>query len=64
MNNGNPIPGAASRQSARKVLESTLARRENEKRAVEILIGVIPWDTLSEDDEAVLWQYFITRPLP
>jgi hypothetical protein len=47
--------------NAKAVLEDKIRRKEDEAYALKVLLRVVPWDTLSPDDEAKLWSYLVRR---
>lgn len=53
--------GSASRQSARNVLREKIRRAHIQVETLETLERVILWDELTENEEAKLWDYFISR---
>lgn len=49
------------RMSAKSELEDKIRRKESELNALRVLLGCVPWDSLTKEDEALLWGYFVGR---
>lgn len=47
-----------SRELAQSVLKSKIKRHEKKCDALKIMLRVIPWESLTKDEEEILWNYF------
>lgn len=56
-----PAGTGIGRESAKAVLQRKIERRESEVNALRVLRDYIDWDTLSKEDEELLWGYFVRR---
>lgn len=52
------IGAGCGRMSAKNVLIHSVERKNRRVEALNILIKNIPWDSLSEKDEGLLWGLF------
>jgi len=59
MSEDNRADLAPQRQNARGVLKEAIKRKGNDLDSLNILMSVIPWDQLSDEEEGKLWGYFI-----
>jgi len=46
------------RTSAKVVLENMKSHCERDMMGIDALIRVIPWDSISAEDEAAIWEHF------
>ena len=49
-------PQAGNRQSARGTLQDYIARKEKEVEGLSVLLEVIPWNTITKEQETSLWR--------
>lgn len=56
------MTGHTGRQCAHNVLSDKIVRKDKDTEALRILLRVIPWDTLGDQEEELLWSYFVRRP--
>lgn len=56
-----PVATGIGRKSAKVILQVKIGRREKDVDALRVLLNYIPWDTLSKEDEELLWGYFVQR---
>jgi len=49
----------AMRQNTQNTIKERIRKLKREIDALEVLLSVIPWHLLSEEDESALWGFFI-----
>lgn len=47
------------RSSAKTVLVDHIEATQRKRDAMKVLLRYIPWDSLSEEEESVLWEWLI-----
>jgi len=50
--------GLSSRMNSESLLKNKIRRKESELNALQTLYSVIPWESLSDEDEEKLCLYF------
>ena len=52
-------PSVGDRQNAEAVLEDKVSRADDRIKGYKILLRVIPWGSLTAEEESHLWRLFV-----